>query len=404
MKKKIIIIIVLVILFTSFIIFGIYLYNYLKVKNAKIEVTLIDNLKLEFNDKKHVSDFIKDINGKIVGDYIIDSTKLGNKNIKFNFINDDNIKVKYDYNIEIVDTVKPVVWVGSSYTVLKGSDIDLAKKIMCGDNYDNKPKCSIEGNYDLNSVGKYNLVYKAVDNSGNENNWPFTLNVVEPQQNTNTNYKKVNTKFSDVVDAYKTDNTKIGIDISQWQGDVDFEKIKNAGVEFVMIRVGYQKGIDGEYVIDPKFERNIKEANKYKIKAGIYFYSYANSEKRARSDAKWVLKQIKDYKIDYPIAFDWEEWNNFNEFNLSFFGLTNMANVFIEEVENKGYNGMLYSSKSYLESIWLDNELDIWLAHYTKQTDYKGDYKMWQLCDNGLIDGINSDVDIDILYTNNDDK
>ena len=165
-----------------------------------------------------------------------------------------------------------------------------------------------------------------------------------------------------------------------------------------MIRVGYTNGIDGEYILDTKFIQNIEAANKYDIDAGVYFYSYANSIESAKKDAKWVLKQIKDYNIKLPIAFDWEEWNNFNDYNLSFFGLTNMAEVFLDTIEKSGYNGMLYSSKSYLENIWLPTDHDIWLAHYTDNTDYNGEYKMWQLCNNGKIDGINGDVDIDIMY------
>ena len=398
MKKKIVIICITIL---SLIIIGITsfgIYNYLRVKYAKIEVTLKDNLKLEFNDKKKVSDFIESINGKIINDKVIDSTKLGTKNIKFNFINDDNIKVSYEYEIEVVDTVKPIIWLNNTYSVEKDSDIDLTKKILCGDNYDSKPNCYIEGEYDLNTVGNYPLVFKAVDNSGNSSEVNFTLNVFEPTENNDSNKTKTYTNFNDIVQTYKTDKTKIGLDLSKWQGDVDFEKLKNAGVDFVMIRVGYTNGTNGKYVLDNKFKQNIEGANKYGIDAGVYFYSYSNSIESAKKDAKWVIKQIKKYDIDLPIAFDWEEWGSFNEYNLSFFGLTSMAEEFLNTVEKAGYDGMLYSSKSYLERIWLPLEHDVWLAHYTTNTNYEGKYIMWQLCSNGQIDGINSEVDIDIMY------
>ena len=75
-----------------------------------------------------------------------------------------------------------------------------------------------------------------------------------------------------------------------------------------------------------------------------------------------------------------------------------MAEEFLNTVKKSGYDGMLYSSKSYLESIWLETDYDKWLAHYTKQTDYDGKYKMWQLCSNGKVDGIDGNVDIDIMY------
>ena len=190
----------------------------------------------------------------------------------------------------------------------------------------------------------------------------------------------------------------VGIDVSKWQGTIDFEKLKNAGVEFVMIRVGGTRGTNKEYFVDETFEYNIKQANKYNIKAGVYFYSYANSVEAAKKDAKWVLKQIKDYDIDMPVAFDWEEWNNFNSYNLSLFGLTSLSEEFLNTIKKEGYKTLHYSSKSYLEDAWMNTSHDVWLAHYTKETNYQGDYKMWQLCDNGKVDGIDGLVDIDIYY------
>ena len=224
------------------------------------------------------------------------------------------------------------------------------------------------------------------------------MKVYEPVKSVNTEPSEpVYTNFNSIVENYKNDKTKIGLDISSWQGDVDFEALKNAGVEFVMIRVGGTIGTNGEYFLDKKFKQNIENANKYGIQAGIYFYSYADSLEHARRDAKWVLKQIKKYKIDLPIAFDWEEWSNFNEYHLSFFGLTSMAEEFLKVIEEAGYQGMLYSSKTYLENMWMKTKYDIWLAHYTSNTTYQGDYKIWQICENGKVDGIDGAVDIDIM-------
>ena len=399
MTKKKIIIYVLVTFISLLAIFGIFkLYQYIRIKTAKIEIVLKDDLTLEFNTEKKVSDFIQSMNGKIVDDYIIDSKKLGNKDVTFTFINDDHIKLNYTYQIEVVDTVVPLIWLGSTYRVQKDSDIDLTQKILCGDNYDNHPNCYIEGTYDIHTVGDYPLTFKAIDQSGNEESVEFTLKVYEPVKSVNTEPSEpVYTNFNSIVENYKNDKTKIGLDISSWQGDVDFEALKNAGVEFVMIRVGGTIGTNGEYFLDKKFKQNIENANKYGIQAGIYFYSYADSLEHARRDAKWVLKQIKKYKIDLPIAFDWEEWSNFNEYHLSFFGLTSMAEEFLKVIEEAGYQGMLYSSKTYLENMWMKTKYDIWLAHYTSNTTYQGDYKIWQICENGKVDGIDGAVDIDIM-------
>ncbi len=392
-SKKIIIIILSIILLIALLIFII-------VKTAKIEVTLVDNLKVEFNEEKKVSDFITSINGKIKDDFKIDTTKLGKQEITFKFTNNQHIRVKYSFEIEIVDTVPPLIWLGGSYSVKKDSDIDLTKKILCGDNYDSKPNCYIEGDYDLSKTGKYNLVFKATDNSGNTSSQPFVLNVYEPKKTTDksstTEPVESFVAFNDIVNTHKSNETKIGIDVSNWQGDIDFDKIKQAGVEFIIIRVG--TGGDGEYKLDARFEHNIEEANKYGIDVGIYFYSYSSSVASAKEDAKWVLDKIKKYNVSLPIAFDWEEWNDFNSYNLSFFKLTSMADEFVNTVKKDGYQGMLYSSKKYLENIWLKNDNDIWLAHYTDQTDYDGNYLFWQLCSDGKIDGIDGYVDIDVMY------
>ena len=399
-KHKLCIIVITLLCSIAIIMFLIWLYHYLRIKNARIEVVLKNNLTAEFTEEKKVSDFIESINGNIIDDYVINTTSLGKKEIKFQFKNDQNIIVPYEYEIEVIDTVQPVVWLSNVYQVTKGSNINLTDKILCGDNQDNKPKCTVEGNYDLNTVGDYPLLFKAEDKSGNITEKQFVLRVIEPS-NTNaprTTVEPTYTDFNQAKNQYKTDKTQIGIDVSGWQGEIDFEKIKNAGVEFIMIRVGGTRGTNGEYFVDKYFKRNIEEANKYGIKAGIYFYSYANSKESAMKDAKWVIKQIKDYDIDLPIAFDWEEWAYFNDYNLSFFGLTSMAESFLETIEDAGYEGMLYSSKSYLENIWLPTKYDIWLAHYTIQTNYQGKYKLWQLCENGKIDGIDGAVDINVMY------
>ena len=399
MKNKKTILIVSIILGVILLsIGGFLLYKYIQVKNAVIKVELKDNLEADFADTLRVSSFIENINGKIVDDYYLDTDSLGKKKVDFQYINDDGIKLKYSYEINIVDKEAPLIWLGKSYNVVKGSEDNLLEKIMCGDNYDNDPICVIEGNYDLNKVGSYNLIFKATDSSKNVSEKKFTLNVNEPSNKGGSNGVKSVTEFSDVIKNYKTDNTQIGIDVSKWQGDIDFDKLKNAGVEFVIIRVGSSNGINGENFVDSKFIQNIKNANSVGIPVGVYFYSYANSVDRAVSDAKWIIEQLKNYKVDLPIAFDWENWGSFNKYELSFFGLTNMAKKFMDTIKASGYDAMLYSSKTYLENIWMSVDYPVWLAHYTKNTNYTGDYSYWQLCSNGRVEGINGDVDIDIRY------
>ncbi|MBR1414002.1 MAG: glycoside hydrolase family 25 protein [Bacilli bacterium] len=395
-KKKVSIIISCIIGVVILIILIYYLIGYIRVKNAKVEVKLVDNLKLEFNEKVYVSDLITSINGKIIDDYEIDTTKVGEHDITFHFINDENIELGYTFEIEVVDNVAPVIWLGNSYNIAVNSDIDLTKKILCGDNIDEKPKCEVVGEYDLTKIGKYNLVFKAKDKSGNETNKDFVLNVYEPTKSNNNTTEIKYLDYHDVYNNYKNDKTKIGIDVSKWQGDIDFTSLKDSGVEFVMIKLGgYQ---NGEYYVDSKFVQNIKAANELGIDVGVYFYSQANSVKQAKKDAEWVLDKLEDYYINMPVAFDWEEWANFNDYNLSFFGLTSVADKFLKTVKNDGYDVMLYSSKNYLDNIWLPIKYDIWLAQYTKNPTYEGQFKMWQRTDKGKVKGIKGAVDIDIYY------
>lgn len=400
MKKFILIFIVLIILGVS----GIFLYNYYEtkrqeeiIKNAKIEISTIDNLDIEFLTKLKVSNLITSINGIIVDDYEIDTKKVGKKEVEFTFINDDNIRLNYSIDINIVDTTPPIIWNANSYNIVKGTDFDYSN-ILCGDNYDSKPDCSVVGDYDINKVGAYKLEFKGVDSSGNETSKPFTLNVLEniptskPVINTDT------TLYTDILKNYKRANTKIGIDVSSWQGDIDFKALKNAGVEFIIIRVGGNTGTEKENFVDKKFIYNIEQANKYGIDVGLYFFSYANSKEHAIRDAKWLLDVIKDYDVNLPIAFDWENWNYFNSYNISFYELKEMAEAFLETISKAGYKGMVYGSKNYLENLWLEVEYPIWVAQYNNSLTYDGDYILWQICDNGKVDGITGTVDIDIMY------
>ena len=401
MKKKYIIIIAVAVI-TFLVILGVcfsHKNKEEKIKNAIVKIIYKDDLITEFLSEVKVSDFIESINSKIVEDYEIDTTTIGSKDINYEYINDDNIKLQQSFKLNIVDKTAPVVWLGSSYSVSVGSKINLLDKIMCGDNFDNNPKCEIIGDYDMNKVNSYPLVFKATDSSGNTTEKKFNLNVYKPKNtNNNTTGTRTKTYFSDVIKNYKNENTEIGIDISEWQGDVDFNKLKAAGVEFVILRVGSTKGTKGEYFIDGKFKQNIKRANEVGMPVGIYFYSYATSKEKAIADANWILEQIKGYTIDLPIAFDWENWSFYNDFNLSFFGLTDMANSFLDVFKKAGYEGMLYSSKNYLEQIWLKTDYPIWLAHYTYKTSYSGKYSYWQMCNDGRVDGIYGDVDINIRY------
>ena len=397
MNKKIIILISIILIITVTILF-LYLNN--RIVDDNTGFTLKENLQTEIYTKANIQDYIEKIDGKIIKQDKINTNKLGKQKITFIYLNKDNKKRRGTFQIQIKDTEKPLVWVNSNYSTTVGQEPNL-DNIICVDNYDKKPKCQIEGTYDINTPGTYNLTYKAKDNSGNtfEKNFTVTVNEPKPQTPTQTTPQKPSyTDFQTVLNNYKNENTEIGIDVSKWQENIDFQKVKNAGASFVMIRVGSQAGTDGEYNLDPYFKQNIENALKNNLKVGIYFYSYAHSNKEAKKQANWVINQIKDYEISLPVVFDFESFTSFNDMELSIFGLNQVANTFIKTLEDKGYQSVLYGSKNYLNAIWKYHTKPVWLAHYTNETDYDKEYFMWQMCDDGKIDGIDGYVDIDILY------
>lgn len=400
MKRKFIVGAVVVLCVVGFISLFLYLKHEDEL-NRRIEVVLADDMTLEFGHKKKVSEFITSINGKIMDDFEVSFDSIGKQDVVLEFINDRNRKLKYTFEIDVIDTVEPLIWLSNHYSLAVDSEYDWVGSILCGDNYDAKPRCFVEGNYDVHTVGDYSLIFKAVDSSGNVEQQPFILHVYEPDFDSKpSDLEPSYTAFSEVIHNYKNDQNQIGIDVSSWQGDIDFEQLKQSGVEFIIIRVGSRMGPDEDFFVDSKFKQNMEGAKKYNIPVGLYFYSYATSVEDARKEAQWVLKQIKGYDIDLPIAFDWEEWRYFNSYEVSFFGLTSMAEAFLEEIEKAGYTGMLYSSKTYLEHVWFPMEYPVWLAHYTDETNYEGDYRFWQMMNSGRVAGIEGDVDINIYYPN----
>ena len=397
-KKKIIIISSIVIV--AILIISLIIYFNVRIVVDNSGFTLNDDLTVNVYSDVKVKDFIKDIDGKVVDNNKIDTTLLGTVEVEFIYLNSDDRKRKGVFEVEVKDLEEPLIWLSNSYSVRVGDDVNLEDEILCADNYDSNPSCKITGDYDLNTAGNYSLVYEAEDSSGNKESVDFTLYVYEPRSITSggSSSEVTYTDFNDILEEHKNDDTIVGIDVSKWQGAIDFSKVKEAGAEFVIIRVGSQNGVGGEYVLDPYFKRNIGKALDNDLKVGIYFYSYADSKKEARKQAEWVIKQIKDYDITLPIAFDFESFSSFNNMNLSLYQLNEVAESYFSTLEDKGYDTMLYGSKNYLNAIWKYNTNKVWLAHYTDQTDYDKDYMMWQLCQDGVIDGINGYVDIDILY------
>src|SRR5574344_356532 len=378
------------------------LFNYDCEKEKEVPLPKIEIIKkeAEYASSVYLNDCYKITNGKVTSkNYLIDTNRLGEKSIIIKYVDDNNKEYKYHFTFMVKDTTKPLLLHHSSYTIKTGTkDLDLVSKMICGDNYDANLTCTVLGSYDVNTPGEYPLKFAATDSSGNYTESAFTLIVKDNVSY--ESYSRPKQNINDVIASYKVDNTEIGIDVSEWQGDIDWVAVKNAGVSFAMIRIGHGSNDDGTYYEDKKFVQNLKGAKEAGIKVGIYYYSKASNKEEAIRQAKWIVSVLNKEKLDLPIAFDWESWSSFNSFHVSYVGLNNIAKAFIKEVQKAGYQGMNYGSASYLDQIWNIPEYLTWLANYTDKTNYDKPYDLWQLSNTGVVPGINGDVDLDILYKN----
>ena len=195
---------------------------------------------------------------------------------------------------------------------------------------------------------------------------------------------------------------KAGIDVSKYQGEIDWEKVAAAGVEFVIIRVGYRGCVTGAIVVDPCFEQNIKGALAAGLEVGVYFFTQAVNEAEAVEEASAVVSLVQDYELKLPIYIDIESaGGNGRADGLDKETRTLVGDAFCRTCKNAGYNSGVYACR-----YWLYNNLDmsvlekyeVWDAEYVSVPQYTGYYTMWQHSSKGQIDGINGNVDLDIYY------
>lgn len=192
-----------------------------------------------------------------------------------------------------------------------------------------------------------------------------------------------------------------GIDVSYHQGEIDWQKVAQDGVEFAILRVGIRGYGTGKVVLDEQFENNVKGALSNGIKVGVYFYSQSINQEEVLEEARLVLEQIAPYRITGPVVYDAEKVNDSRTSSLSAAERTDMAIAFCEAVKEAGYRPMVYlnldTAFSMLELERLE-EYDKWLAHYGSEMYYPYDYKIWQYSEKGIVDGINAEVDLNISF------
>ncbi len=368
-------------------------------KEEKIEKIIIEkedysiiNNEIEIYSNLNLNDIVS-MNDEFVlkENPIIDTNSVGAKEYFLRYCHKDRDDCREEKIIvNIVDNTPPYIGVGDHYSHIINTNFTIDKDVICADNYDKNIKCELTGEYDLNTLGEYKMKYTAVDSNGNKTEKDFNLRVIEKPVEDNNLIK--------ISDLSIPKNASVMIDVSKWQKNIDWKKVKEAGIDYAMIRLGTQKAIDEDSVIDEYFEKNIKEAQANGIKVGVYYFSYANDVEDAKQQAKWVIENLKGYELDLPVSFDWECWKYFNSFNISIHDLNEIGRIFLEEIEKAGFVGANYGSKSYLENIWSLDKYKTWLAHYKDETDYSKDYLMWQFTDKGSVEGINAKVDLNFYY------
>jgi len=201
----------------------------------------------------------------------------------------------------------------------------------------------------------------------------------------------------------------VGVDISKAEGYVDFNKLKKAGVDFVMLRVGARGYSSGQLVIDEYFSDNIKRATDAKLEIGLYFFSQAITEAEAIEEALVVLQQLEGYTVNYPIAFDMEYIDN-DTCRVESLGRaekTTIAKAFLDTIRFGGYEPMLYGDKYWLiKQVDLSKltGYDIWLSQLEDVPDYPYRFSMWQYNRQGSIDGIVGNASLNISFIDYSEK
>ena len=201
---------------------------------------------------------------------------------------------------------------------------------------------------------------------------------------------------------YKSDDTlaSVGVDVSSHQQEIDWELVAANGVEFAMIRVGYRGYTEGEIQPDDYFVQNIEGARAAGLDVGVYFFSQALDEQEAIDEANYVLEQIKDYPLSYPVIFDWEDIEaDARTDGMDSVQLTKNAIAFCDTIEQAGYRAGVYFNQRFgYEEFDLESLQDyvFWLAEYNDTPSFSFHFQIWQYCNDGRVDGIQTDVDLNL--------
>ena len=192
----------------------------------------------------------------------------------------------------------------------------------------------------------------------------------------------------------------LGIDVSHHQQEIDWEQVRAAGVEFVMVRLGNRGYVTGALAVDRRVTENLEGARAAGLKVGAYFYSQAISAEEAREEAELALEILNGFRLDLPLAYDWEQETRTAEVNPR--TLTDCTLEFCRVVEAAGYEAMIYfNSYQAVELLNLEEltQYPWWLAMYDTAQEFPYRMDMWQYTRTGSVPGITGNVDVNLLFT-----
>lgn len=208
---------------------------------------------------------------------------------------------------------------------------------------------------------------------------------------------------------YEDGKSVLGVDVSEHQGTIDWQAVKNAGMDFVILRVGYRGMTEGLLNVDATFEQNYQGAVDAGLKVGVYFFSQAVTEKEAQQEADFVLETLNGRELSYPVVFDWETpipseelpAEDLRAYNMSGEEVTSFAKAFCQRIEKKGYTACVYTNKHMAYNSFNLEELKeyaLWYAEYQPAPSLYYNFRIWQYSASGTVPGIEGNVDLNICF------
>ena len=208
---------------------------------------------------------------------------------------------------------------------------------------------------------------------------------------------------------YQDGNAVAGVDVSEHQGTIDWQQVKDAGFEYAILRVGYRGMTEGGLNVDSTFEQNYQGATAAGLKVGVYFFSQAITQEEAREEAQYVLDTLDGRELDYPVVFDWEipipseqlPAEDLRAYDISGEVVTAMAKAFCQEIQSNGYTPCVYTNKSMAYNTFNLEELKdfpLWYAEYQPAPSLYYHFQMWQYSASGTVPGIAGSADLNICF------